>query len=165
MIGSPEYVAFAAPEVCRLIFSLTWKWTFAAPDTSAFSSFIGKSSRFAFEAPDTSILQCMVLPLRERFDAPLMSKVDSGLVICPLRFEAPLSSMSSFSFARKSPPTSILLAPERSTFSLAVVKSPIVSNLQTPVNSTLSRLVTVTSAVKWSSSWFLLFLVVIFPSI
>lgn len=23
MIGSPEYVAFAAPEVCRLIFSLT----------------------------------------------------------------------------------------------------------------------------------------------
>ena len=57
----------------------------------------------------------MVLPLRERFDAPLMSKVDSGLVICPLRFEAPLSSMSSFSFARKSPPTSILLAPERTS--------------------------------------------------
>ena len=24
MIGSPEYVAFEAPEVCRLIFSLTW---------------------------------------------------------------------------------------------------------------------------------------------
>ena len=94
-----------------------------------------------------------------------MSMVDSGLVICPLRFEAPLSSMSSFSFARKSPPTSILLAPERSTFSLAVVKSPIVSNSQTPDNSTLSRLVSVTSAVKWSSSLFLLFLVVIFPSI
>ena len=51
MIGLPEYVAFAAPEVCRLIFSLTWKWAFAAPDTSAFSSFIGKFSRFAFDAP------------------------------------------------------------------------------------------------------------------
>lgn len=93
-----------------------------------------------------------------------MSKVDSGLVICPLRFEAPLSSMSSFSFARKSPPTSILLAPERSTCNLVVVKSPMVSNLQTPVNSTLSRLVKVISAVKRSSSLFLLFLVVIFPS-
>lgn len=94
IFGLPEYVIEDTPEALALSPFTTLMLTWEEPEASMVALSIRKLSRFAREAPFTSMLPSVLLPARVRLLAPDILKAITGAVSSPDIFDAPAKCIS-----------------------------------------------------------------------